>query len=497
MNHLFQWMTVAGDGDALAGAGHELLWAGVTLALSAVVAAGYGVIAVNWYFQARLARCGEARAALARLRGICLTCAACGLAFVIFDMPWIAWRGYDLALLVLAVRTWTFVRQMRGWSLVDERLAQIEEIERSATRYREIAELLPHMVWTSAGDGSVDYSNLRWRQYTGCDRTWLDAVHPEERDDVCTRWDAAVAQLEPLSLETRLAGTGGYRTFLVTATPVVQGEAVKWLGACADIEDQRLLAAEKERQARQRTFFLNALSHDLRAPLHNVLLNAHLLKMSFGELDAGAESVEMIVENAVAAGDMVTRLLDFAKVGAQDQNEIETVSVAAALHLVARRFQPLAEQKGLSIHVSGAADAPILTDRQKLDRIISNLVENAIKYTQHGGVTLELSVRGGEAIVRVADTGIGIPPENAPYLFDEFYQVSNYERDRSKGFGMGLAICKSLARHIAGDIRLAHTGPEGSCFELVVRSVGAHRGGRPGGTPRDLADPAPAGICRV
>ena len=96
---------------------------------------------------------------------------------------------------------------------------------------------------------------------------------------------------EPASREVRLevrpggggagaAGAGGYRTFIVSACPIVRGEAVKWLGACADVEDQKRLAAEKEAQARQKTFFLNSLSHDLRAPLNNVTLNAHLLKTS-------------------------------------------------------------------------------------------------------------------------------------------------------------------------------------------------------------------------
>src|SRR5439155_1130592 len=187
-------------------------------------------------------------------------------------------------------------------------------------------------------------------------------------------------------------------------------EAVKWLGACADIEDQKLLATEKELQARQKSFFLNALGHDLRAPLHNVLLNAQLLKMS-ADSNGGA-----------------------------DRNGVEAESV-------------------------------------------DMIVENAIC--------------DGKLTLRVSDTGIGIPQENVPYLFDEFYQVNNYERDRSKGFGMGLAICKSLARHIGGEVRLAGTGPEGSCFEVTCKRVRADRGGRPDGEPGDRGDPVESGLCRV
>ena len=144
-----------------------------------------------------------------------------------------------------------------------------------------------------------------------------------------------------------------------------------------------------------------------------------------------------------------------------------------------------------------------LADRLKLERIVANLVDNAIKYTRAGGVSIELiahqtdQVADAEFAIRVRDTGIGILPENVPFLFDEFYQVNNHERDRSKGFGMGLAICKQLARSVGGSVRLADTSPHGSCFELSLRRVGADRGGRPLGPPRDERDPAAAGFCRV
>ena len=171
----------------------------------------------------------------------------------------------------------------------------------------------------------------------------------------------------------------------------MHGEGVKWLGACADIEDQKRFVAERERQAIQKTFFLNALSHDLRAPLHNVVLNAHVLKMSGGETTDPTEireSLDMIVENAVAAGDLVTKLLDFARAG-EDRNAPERVPLASMVQQVGRRFVPAAEQKGLILRVStdpAAEDAELHLDRQKLERIVSNLLDNAVKFTDRGGV---------------------------------------------------------------------------------------------------------------
>jgi signal transduction histidine kinase len=404
-------------------------------------------------------------------------------------------------LIVVAVRTWFFIVRMRGIGLVNERLAQMNELERAARKYQQIAELLPHVVWTATADGLVDFSNQRWLEYVGVGGalSWIDSVHPDDRLVARVEWEKAIAARRPMSIEARLAGSAGYRAFTVKATPIVQGEAVKWLGACADIEDQKVVAAQKEIQARQKSFFLNALSHDLRAPLHNVLLNAHLLKLSAQD-ENDAQSVSMIMENAVAAGDLVTRLLEFAKVGAHDENIVEEFSLGGMIHQIVRRFMPPAEQKGLALTASTGGtfdDVVIRSDRQKVERIISNLVDNGIKYTQRGGITIELKERGDEVLIRVADTGIGILPKNVPYLFDEFYQVNNFERDRSKGFGMGLAICRSLARHIGGDIRLAHTSGEGSCFEVTLKNIGADRRGRSGGENCDHASAEEAGLCGV
>jgi PAS domain S-box-containing protein len=465
----------------------DLRWAWLTLTLSLLVAVGYVAIAFNWYFQNKVAGRHVSRAAVRRLSSIVLCCGAFGLWFFVTDMSWPAWRVYDFVLLLLACHTWWFAARMRGVGLVNERLAQLDELENSANRYREIAELLPHIIWTATGEGRVDFSNRRWTDYAGDESTWLASIHPDERSHVTAWWEEVLRCRLPATREMRLGGRGGeYRTFVVSATPIVRGDAVKWLGACADIEDQKRLAAEKEAQARQKTFFLNSLSHDLRAPLNNVALNAHLLKMSARD-EAQLESANVIIDNAVAAGELVSKLLQCAVGNGDDPNEVDAVRLAPMLHQIAKRFQPVAEQKGLYLRVLADRDVELHTDRQKLERVVANLVDNAIKFTQRGGVSLELAPQGPAPRIRVSDTGIGISDENAAYLFDEFYQVDNHERDRRKGFGMGLAICKSLARQLGGDVRLDRTRPDGSCFEFVINNAngpgGGGRQGRPEGDP--------------
>jgi signal transduction histidine kinase len=447
----------------------DLLWAWVTLTLSTAVALGYVAIAFNWYFQIKVAS-SQAKAALRRLLLISVVCALCGAVFYASDIGWGYLRLCDLAVAALAVYTWSFVLGMRGVSLVDQRLAEMDELEQRAERYREIAQLLPHLVWTATSDGRIDFSNQRWFDYTGDSRPWLAAVHLEDRQRVYDWWREAQQAVRAGRIEARLCGMAGVcRTFLISATPIVHGGSVKWLGACADIEDQRLLAAEREEQAKKKSFFLSALSHDLRTPINAVALHAELLQNSV-TTDEVAQSAKAITESAAAASELINRLLDFAKVGSLDRNEVGQLSLAAALRQVHQRYLPLAELHGLYMRLSYHGDLELRTDRHKLARIIGNLIDNAIKYTKEGGVTLAVENSGDRVTIQVHDTGIGVPHDKAINLFDEFYQVENDERDRRKGFGLGLAICRSLARQIGGEVRLARTGDDGSCFELSMRT---------------------------
>ena len=475
----------------------DVYWGLFTLGLSLAVVLGYCVIAFKWFFQFKLSERAGARSALARLRTIVICCALLGLVFIAFNLARfrLMWWIYDVMLVIVAIYTWRFAVRMRGLGLMDERLAEMAELEQSVERYRDIAELLPHMVWTATAEGRVDYSNQRWTEYAGEHKTWLDAVHDDERAQVRESWEQSVRQRGAFDREVRLGGRGQFRSFVVRATPIFHGEAVKWLGACADIEDQRRLAAEQQLLARQKAFFLNALSHDLRAPLNNIALNAHLLKGDARD-EEEVETVNTIVENAAAAGELLTTLLEYASAG-HEFNAVETVSIPHMLDLVRRRFLPLVAKKGLYLRVVEGDELTCDTDRHKLDRILSNLVDNAVKYTQHGGIELSARDAGDKIALCISDTGSGVPPDSAARLFDEFYQVDNQERDRSKGFGLGLAICKSLARQLGGDVRLVRTGHGGSCFEITIRDERAGRRGRLGSQEGDRTNPATAGLCRA
>jgi signal transduction histidine kinase len=211
-------------------------------------------------------------------------------------------------------------------------------------------------------------------------------------------------------------------------------------------------------------------------------------------LDAAAA----IADGAQAAGALVSKLLDYARLGAMEENELTHVSVRSLLAQLERRFAPGVARTGLDLRISAGADLVVHTDRMKLERILNNLLENAVKFTERGTICVEAFRGNGDeddtAVIRVSDTGVGVPEPNIPYLFNEFYQVNNHERDHTKGFGMGLAICRFLARQLGGDVRLARTGAAGSTFQLTLPTRDPRRGGRPAGPACAVPDPESARV---
>jgi signal transduction histidine kinase len=138
---------------------------------------------------------------------------------------------------------------------------------------------------------------------------------------------------------------------------------------------------------------------------------------------------------------------------------------------VVDRARPIAETKKLELRLEISIRLTLQTDRLKLERILQNLVSNAIKFTDRGSVTIEVSSAGRDTTLNVTDTGVGIAVDQHETIFDEFYQVNNCERDSTKGFGLGLAIARRLARQLQGELVVDSEPGRGSRFSLLLKGV--------------------------
>ena len=232
-------------------------------------------------------------------------------------------------------------------------------------------------------------------------------------------------------------------------------------------------------ESRRKTFFLNSISHDLRTPLNGLMLQAQLAEMTLAETgqDTAADRELMDALASIKAGVKATALMldGFQEMGRLDWGgdpiQATTFPLTDLLEIVRDSQRNIAEHKGLSLVLEAPMAVTVRTDRMKLERILANLVGNAVKYTREGTIRVSLDVEGDRATITVADTGIGIDPEDLTHIFDEFFQVNNHERDREKGHGLGLSIAARLAELLGGRIDVRSTVGVGSRFVLVLPGI--------------------------
>ena len=230
------------------------------------------------------------------------------------------------------------------------------------------------------------------------------------------------------------------------------------------------LHAEKERAqdanlAKSR--FLAAASHDLRQPVHALSLFVGALGQQPLEQE-GRRLLEYVRTSVDTMGSMFNSLLDVSKLDAgMVQPELCVFPVKPMLERICTDEGALAHVKGLTLQANVQA-LSALTDPTLLERIIRNLIANAVNYTDKGGVLVTVRPRGQQLAIRVIDSGVGIPAERREEVFEEFVQLNNTERDRAKGLGLGLAIVRRLADLLALPLILRSRPGRGTVFTLLV-----------------------------
>jgi signal transduction histidine kinase len=247
-------------------------------------------------------------------------------------------------------------------------------------------------------------------------------------------------------------------------------------------ELERALCSERSAN-NAKTRFLAAASHDLRQPLHTLSLLSAALAMR--PLDAKSASIAHIMNEAMS--DLATELdalLDISKLDAGVVHvETETIAVAPLVSRIAASFREQAVRKGLSLDIVQDAGPFVRSDRMLLERVLRNLIDNAIKYTSEGGVTVYVGAVQGQCGIMVSDTGKGIDRAEQERIFEEFYQIGNSERDRRKGLGLGLSIVKRLVPLLGGKLSMESLPGRGSSFQIALPAV-----------PEPPATPVPARV---
>jgi signal transduction histidine kinase/DNA-binding response OmpR family regulator len=223
------------------------------------------------------------------------------------------------------------------------------------------------------------------------------------------------------------------------------------------------------RASELKTSFLSNISHEFRTPLNSIMSLARiLLDRLDGDLTGEQETqVGFILESAKSLAEMVNDLLDLAKVEAgKVKMRVKTFEVAELFSALKGMLKPLlADNTSVDLVFLGAENLPALrTDEGKVSQILRNFISNAIKFTPQGEIRIAAEQRGGAVLFEVADTGIGIPPENQETVFQEFVQVENPLQGRYRGTGLGLPLCRKLAMLLGGKVWVKSELGRGSSF---------------------------------
>lgn len=238
----------------------------------------------------------------------------------------------------------------------------------------------------------------------------------------------------------------------------------------SDQIDKELLSEQLMRQSfelqrlnRERSRFFASASHDLRQPVHALALFSRSLERDLAEHPL-APVAGRVVQATDAVSGLLNAMLDISKIDAGTVVPRPTEIAVDPLFLrLAQLFEPRAQQAGLALRFHTAPEW-LQTDPDLLLRVLTNFVDNALKYTRSGGILVSARPRGDRLRLAVWDTGLGIAPEHLPHVFDEFYQVDNPQRDVARGLGIGLAIVKRLVDLLSGEIGVRSQQDRGSVF---------------------------------
>jgi PAS domain S-box-containing protein len=378
-----------------------------------------------------------------------------------------------------------------------ERYLRLTELEvESLRRYRNLADAIPHIIWRSKGDGTLDYFNKGWIDYTGFSLEksfgsgWQGAIHPDDLNNFLKIWMDAMAEGKPFEGECRiLKADGEVRWFWVKAVAETNqsGQVVAWLGTCTDIHDRKmtemkLIQAEQEAKAASlsKTAFLANMSHEIRTPMNAILGFAELMLEPNQSGTDRTKWVHTIQRNGRQLLKIIDEILDISKVEAgRLQLEKVEVNVGSLLEDVRSLLKLQTQDRGLEFEFNLDTPIPrgIISDPTRIRQILLNLVGNSIKFTKSGFVhvsaewTPDSEGPNGKMSFRIKDSGVGINPDHVHRLFQPFVQEDSATTRNYGGTGLGLALSRQLARAMGGDVTLESSEPgKGSCFLVQIRA---------------------------
>jgi PAS domain S-box-containing protein len=364
---------------------------------------------------------------------------------------------------------------------------RVRGLWRQEKKLRDVIETMPTFAWTILPDGTGDFVNRHWHEYTGLSVAesvgsgWQAAVHPTDLKLHLEKWHTSLASGEPFQDEVRYRRADGqYRWFLARAVPLrdERGKIVKWYGISTDIEDRKRAEQEHEklRQLEADLAHVNrvsmlgemaaSLAHEIKQPIAASITSANSciewLAHEPPNLDRARAAATRIDKYGNRASEIINRLRSLYS---KSPPQRELIDVNGIIEEILTLLKCEADRYSVAMRTDLVAELPkIMADRVQLQQVFMNLMLNAIEAMQDSGgeLTVKSELQDGQLQFSVSDTGVGLPTEGVDQMFSAFFTT------KPQGSGMGLAISRSIVESHGGRLWATANDRRGATFHFTL-----------------------------
>jgi PAS domain S-box-containing protein len=366
---------------------------------------------------------------------------------------------------------------------------RIQQLRREDKHLRDVVETIPAMAFSVLPDGSTEFVNRPWLDYTGLsekvnlDSGWQLTIHPDDFEEHLNKWQASLQTGVPFENEARYRDAhGAYRWFLVRAVPLrdEHGNVLKWYGTLTDIEDRKRSEQEREKVRQLQADLAHenrvsmmgelaaSLSHELKQPITAAITDTgtclRWLTRAQPNVEEAREATRRAMKGSTRAAEIIDRLRSLYRKGAPPEPELLDVNELISEMLFLLRSE--AHRYSITMRTNLASELPTVTaDRVQLQQVLMNLMLNGIEAMKDIGGELTVKTelgRDDQLLISVSDTGVGLPADKTDQIFSAFFTT------KPQGTGMGLAISRSIIESHGGRLWASANNGKGATFQFTL-----------------------------
>lgn len=351
-----------------------------------------------------------------------------------------------------------------------------EALNESRQLFEALTRVSPVGIFRTDQYGETTYVNPKWMSLTGLnfedalDSKYLNAIHPDDRFDRIVEWKNAVAEQKPIVSEYRFLRSDGSIVWVQGhAVPEFADNKLKgYIGSITDITNLKQVEAEMvkakekaEASNRLKTTFMGNISHEIRTPLNGIIGFAELIRSGDNTPEENDECMEYLSHSINRLTRIIDNIMDVSVMMSGNINiNKENFKPADVIRDIFNKYEPEALKKKIAFQLQSPeqdAEQTVNSDKSLITRVITELIDNAIKFTTKGKVILKYVFRNNKLQLRISDTGTGVSKEFLPYIFEPFQQEDVYSARTNNSNGLGLSIVQEAVRLLNGTISAEST----------------------------------------